>query len=41
MTYSINDIRDERGIDILGDFISISILHKVDEFEKVLVVDVQ
>jgi hypothetical protein len=41
MTNSINDILDEGGIDIVGDFICISILHKVDEFEEVLVVDVQ
>ncbi len=41
MTNAINDIGDERGIDIVGDFICISIMHKVDEFEEVLVVDVQ
>ncbi len=41
MSNSINDILDYRGIEIVCDFIPISIMHKVDEFEEVLVVDVE
>jgi hypothetical protein len=41
MSDAVNEIGDEGGIEIVGDFICISILHKVDEFEEVLVVDVQ
>jgi hypothetical protein len=40
MTNTINDILDDRGIEIVCDFMCISIMHKVDEFEEVLVVDV-